>query len=179
MKKVEKIIVSDNAFKSDDAYAIIQSNISFLSLLLEEGATQEQLNEDALLSYYVDYYDNQYKNGNFSQFVWNSGWNSKVNELIEKGLTEIGAVKHLEHFRNMIGKADEFTEDEMNTFLESEYFGTNPLRDRLRGDEFFVLEEKIMPLNSKWIRNHHNLQVLSIDEMYDFAEEFLGKEIER
>ena len=55
--------MSDNAFKSDDAYTIIQSNISFLSLLLEEGATQEQLNDDALLSYYVDYYDSQYKNG--------------------------------------------------------------------------------------------------------------------
>lgn len=179
MKKVEKIIVSDNAFKSNEPYTIIQSNISVLNLLLEEGAAEEQLNEDAFLSYYVDYYDSQYKNGNFSQFVWNAGWDPKLNSLIERGLEKIGAVKNLAHFRKMLDMANKFTQEEMLTFLESEYFGTNPLRDRLNSDDFYNLGEDIMLLNARWLRNHPDLEVLTINEMYDFAENFLGKTIER
>jgi hypothetical protein len=40
---------------------------------------------------YLDYYTSQYTEGNFAQFVYNSGWNKELNELIEEGLTLIGA----------------------------------------------------------------------------------------
>lgn len=179
MKKIEHIIVSNNAFNSEDPYDIIQSNISFLNVLLEEGAQEEWLNDDAFLSYYVDYYDSQYGNGNFSQFVWNSGYNASLNALVEKGLEKIGAVKHLAHFRKMLEEANKFSKEEMEEFLGGEYFGTNPLRDRLKNDEFYDIDEEIMELNSKWLRNHPSLKVLTIDEMFEFAEEFLGKKIER
>jgi hypothetical protein len=42
---------------------------------------------------YLDYYTSQYTEGNFAQFVYNSGWNKELNELIEEGLTLIGAEK--------------------------------------------------------------------------------------
>jgi hypothetical protein len=34
----------------------------------------------------LDYYTSQYTEGNFAQFVHNSGWNKELNELIEEGL---------------------------------------------------------------------------------------------
>ncbi len=70
--KTDKIIVSEASYKSSDPYDIIRSNISVVSLLDEEGIEEENMHEDSITSYYVDYYISQYKNGNFSQFVWNS-----------------------------------------------------------------------------------------------------------
>jgi hypothetical protein len=37
------------------------------------------IHEDALMSYYLDYYTSQYTEGNFAQFVHNSGWNKIIN----------------------------------------------------------------------------------------------------
>jgi hypothetical protein len=51
------------------------------------------------MSYYLDYYTSQYTEGNFAPIVYNSGWNKELNELIEEGLTLIGAEKHLELFQ--------------------------------------------------------------------------------
>jgi hypothetical protein len=72
--KLNKIIVSENSFNSNDPYDIINSNITVVNLLREEGIDDENINEDSLTSYYLDYYSAQYKNGNFSQFVWNTQW---------------------------------------------------------------------------------------------------------
>lgn len=91
MEKMNNIIVSDLSFDSKDEYDIIRSNISFINLLLEEGADEELVYEDAFLSYYVDYYDSEYKNGDFSQYVYNSGWNTVINDMVAKGLAKIGA----------------------------------------------------------------------------------------
>jgi hypothetical protein len=62
------------------------------------------------MSYYLDYYTSQYTEGNFAQFVYNSHWNEELNELIEEGLTLLGAVKHLELFQQQCKKVqiDEF-----------------------------------------------------------------------
>jgi hypothetical protein len=57
------------------------------------------IHEDALMSYYLDYYTSQYTEGNFAQFVYNSHWNEELNELIR--IDPTGAVKHLEFFPTM------------------------------------------------------------------------------
>ncbi len=82
--KLDKIIVSDNSFKSNEPYDIINSNITVINLLREEGVDDENINEDSLTSYYLDYYLAQYNNGNFSQFVWNTKWLPILNEIIKK-----------------------------------------------------------------------------------------------
>lgn len=179
MKTLNKIIVSQNAFDSSDFYDIINSNISVINLLLEEGAEDGQIHKDAHISNILNFYDAQYRNGNFSQFVWNSGWDAEINDYVEQGLKAIGATKHLALFQKMKAVADGFSQNEMETFLNSEYFGTNPLRDRLKNDEFYEIDEDISELNAKFLKNHPDLQVLSIDEMYRTLEEFLEKPISR
>jgi hypothetical protein len=44
-------------------------------------------------------YTAQCTEGNFAQFVYNSGWD-ELNELIEEALALVGAEKHLELFNN-------------------------------------------------------------------------------
>jgi len=179
MEKMTNIIVSDLSFDSKDEYDIIRSNISFINLLLEEGADEELVYEDAFLSYYVDYYDSEYKNGDFSQYVYNSGWNTVINDMVAKGLAKIGATEHLAHFHKMVAVAESLPDEEMSTFLNSQYFGTNNLRDSLNDKVFYDIDEDIMLLNARWLRNHSNLRVLSIDEMFVEAERLLGKHIDR
>ncbi|MGU3373517.1 DMP19 family protein [Chryseobacterium sp. M5A1_1a] len=63
---------------------LILSNVSVVNLLNEEGVDKENRHEDSVISYYVDYYLGQYTNGNFSQFVWNSGWSPELNKTINE-----------------------------------------------------------------------------------------------
>lgn len=151
----------------------------FINLLREEGIETSQVHEDSMLSYYIDYYLAQYNNGNFSQFAWNSKWSKELNEAIETGLIKIGAQKHLELFLEQSEKVNRLTDSELKTFLENEYFGENPIRDSIKNDDFYNLEEDLIVLNSKWLKNHPDLKVLSIDDMFAELEKFIGRAIER
>jgi hypothetical protein len=83
-----------------------------------------------LMSYYLDYYTSQYTEGNFAQFVYNSGWNKELNE-IEEGLTLIGAEKHLELFQQQSKKVKLMSSVKLNKFLKGKLEGVNPIRDLL------------------------------------------------
>lgn len=179
MKKLIKIIVSENSFKDEEPYKIISSNISVINVLREEGAEIDQIHDDAMLSYYVDFYLAQYNNGNFLQFVWNTKWSDELNDEIKIGLEKIGAVKHLELFNQQCEKVAQLSEEELNSFLENEYFGENKTRDLLKNDAFFDIDENLIELNSQWLKNHKDLWVLSIDDMFEEIENFVGHKIEK
>jgi hypothetical protein len=63
----QAVIVSDRSYHSDDPYAIIQSNISFVNALFQAYIYPTEISADALRSYYVDYYLAQCNNGGFAQ----------------------------------------------------------------------------------------------------------------
>lgn len=177
--KLDKIIVSQNAYYSNESYDIINSNISVINLLREEGIEDININEDALTSYYLDYYESQYNNGNFSQFVWNTGWLPNLNTIIEQGLKKINANKHLQLFTQQSEKVNNLNKETLQTFLDGQYFGDNAIRDQLKNDTFFDLDESIRDLNSKWLKKHPKLNVLAIDDMFLELERFIGRKIAR
>jgi hypothetical protein len=176
---MKHIIISDNAAGSGEDEKIVYSNVTFVNLLLEEDVPEEAIHPDALTSYYLDYYDSQYRNGNFSQFVYNSGWVPEVNAAIERGLEQIRALQHLQLFRQQCAKVQELSQQQLEAFVDGEYFGENPERDLLKNDAFFGLEEKIGALNAAWLKAHPDLKVLSIDAMFDEAEQIAGRPIDR
>jgi hypothetical protein len=90
-----------------------------------------------------------------------------------------GADKHLELFTLQCSKVEELAPEELNAFLKREYFGENPTRDKLRNSSFYSLDESIIDLNSKWLRNHPEIEVLSIDNMFLELEKFIGHKIEQ
>ncbi|HRM12837.1 MAG TPA: hypothetical protein PLV47_07735 [Flavobacterium sp.] len=111
-----KIIISETAAASENPQDVINSNISVINLMREEI-----IHEDALLSYYLDYYTSQYTEGNFAQFVYNSRWNDELNELIEEGLQLLGAEKHLELFQQQCKKVKL-----MSSVKRDKFFKGNP-----------------------------------------------------
>ncbi|SDJ65537.1 DMP19 family protein [Chryseobacterium jejuense] len=177
--KQHKIIVSDTSYNSNDPYELILSNISVVNLLNEEGFDMENMHKDSIISYYLDYYLAQYSNGNFSQFVWNSKWSPDLNRDIEEGLRKIGAQKHLDLFLEQCSIVENLEEGELEKYLKSEYFGPNKTRDKLKNSSFYSLEEDLIVLHSQWLRNHQDLQVLTIEDMFSELEKLTGRKLDR
>jgi hypothetical protein len=174
-----RIIVSETAMNSDNDQDIINSNISVINLMREEKVDDEFIHEDALMSYYLDYYYAQYVAGNFPQFVHASGWNKELNELIEEGLALIGAEKHLEFFQQQSKKVKLMSSVKLNKFLKGKLDGVNPVRDSLINDTFFEIDENLLTLNAHFLKSHPDFEVLSVDDMFAALEEFVGHEIKR
>ena len=174
-----KIIVSETAMNSENQHDVILSNISIINLMREEGVNDDLIHEDALMSYYLDYYWTQNSEGNFAQFVHKSGWDKELNELIEEGLALIGAEKHLELFQQQSKKVRSMSSVKLNKFLKGKLEGVNPVRDSLNDDTFFELEENLITLNADFLKSHPDFEVLSIDEIFETLEEFVGHEIKR
>ena len=174
-----RIIVSETAFNSENPQDVIHSNISVINLMREEGVDDEWIHEDALTSYYLDYYYTQYVTGNFAQFVHHSGWNAELNECIEEGLTLIGAEKHLAFFQQQAKKVKLMSSVKLNKFLKGKLEGVNPVRDALNSDTFFEIEENLVALNASFLKSHPDFEVLSVDDMFATLEEFVGHEVKR
>ena len=139
-----RIIISETAMNSENLQDVIHSNISVINLMREEGVNDDLIHEDALMSYYLDYYLSQYSEGNFAQFVYNSNWNKELNELIEEGLALIGAEKHLALFQQQSKKVRLMSSVKLNKFLKGKLEGVNPIRDLLNDDTFFEIEENLI-----------------------------------
>lgn len=174
-----KILVSETAMKSENPQDVIHSNISIVNLMREEGVADELIHEDAIMSYYLDYYWAHNSQGGFAQFVHQSGWDKELNELIEEGLALIGAEKHLEYFQQQSKKVKLMSSVKLTKFLKGKLDGVNPVRDSLNNDAFFELEENLIELNATFLKTHPDFEALPIDEIFVILEEFVGHEIKR
>ncbi|WPR72140.1 hypothetical protein SLW70_03090 [Flavobacterium sp. NG2] len=173
------IIISETAASSENPQDVINSNISVINLMREEKIDDDFIHEDALMSYYLDYYYSNCVEGNFAQFIHNSRWNTELNELIEEGLALIGAKNHLELFKQQCKKVQLMSSVKREKFFKSKLEGVNPIRDILNNDTFFELEENLAQLNADFLKNHPDTQILSVDAMFELLEDYLGREIKR
>ena len=174
-----RIIISETAANSENPQDVVNSNISVINLMREEKIDDDLIHEDALMSYYLDYYASKYIQGNFAQFVYDSKWNKELNELIEEGLALIGAYNHLALFQENAKKIRLMSNIKLDKFLKGKLEGVNPIRDLLINDTFFELDENLVQLNADFLKSHPDTEVLSIDEMFETLEEFVGHEIKR
>lgn len=174
-----KIIISETAMNSGNLQDVIHSNISVINLMREEGVDDDLIHEDAIMSYYLDYYTAQCTEGNFAQFVYNSGWDKELNELLEEGLALVGAEKQLEFFQQQSKKVRLMSSVKLNKFLKGKLEGVNPTRDILNAQSFAAVEEDLVALNANFLKSHPDTEVLSVDHMFAVLEEFVGHEIKR
>ncbi len=174
-----KIIISETAATSENPQDIINSNISVINLMREEKIDDDLIHEDALMSYYLDFYYSNYVAGNFAQFVHSSRWDLELNELIEEGLQLLGATKHLEFFQQQCKKVQLMSSVKRDKFFKTKLEGVNPTRDIMNSDTFFEIEENLLEMNANFIKSHPDTEVLSVDDMFATLEEFVGHEIKR
>lgn len=179
MKKLENIIVSASSFDDEaDAYTIVGSNISAINIVLEQGGSYEMIAQEALQSYFVDYYAEQMNNGSFAQFVYNSRWNLALNNTIKEGLKNMGAKKQLAYFESQEQLVLSLSADELAMYFESQPDNAKSSENK---PTYFAIYEKenLVKLNSQWLRQLPNLKVMSTDGIYETIEELLGRRIEK
>jgi hypothetical protein len=176
--KFDKIIVSENAFNSAEPQDILNSNIAVINLMREEGVKDEDIHEDALISYYLDYYTTHVNSDGFAKFVHSSGWTDDLNSLLEKAFEKVGSQEHLDYFLAQTEKIDALTRKEFDGFMEQE-LGKSPVKATIDDDTYFEIPEGLVALNANWLKNHPDLKVLSIEGMYTEVEKNIGKKIER
>jgi len=166
--KFEQILVSKNAYESDDKYDLIQALIDFVNHIRSQGIEPDQVNVDAVNSYFVDYYSTEFCNGAFSQFIHNSGATDFILDCVAEGLQKMSATKNLEFFQKSRQLVTDLSENEFSEFQASEYFGENKTRDKIDAYkwEFFDIkkEECIEDLHHEWLKTNKSVVALDSED---------------
>lgn len=166
------LLVSSESIASDDPYDVILTNIEVVNALAELLAPDE-LVQDALVSYYTDFYQAQVANGGFAQFVFNSGWSPLLVDAVAAGLEAMEAPRHAAVFAQARAAVDALSEYELQEFFESELFGENETRDRLdaAAEGFDDAEDDLVLRNSAFLRSRPDLVVLPEAELGEAIEQ--------
>lgn len=173
------ILISKESLSSEDSYDVVASNVDSVNALLERLVEYEEITPEALKSYYVDYYLAQVQNGGFSQFIYNIGCDGEIIEYVRQGLTDMQAREHAALLEKSLSIIDGFSEEQLDAFLESEFFGENAERDQLNAfnDEFRTLNERedLVEHNSRWLKQHPQLQPVSEEALDEHFDEIAAK----
>ena len=161
---IEKIIVSESSLKNYYFHDIVHSNIEYITKLFQKNIKEDYICEDALKSYYVDYYLSHIKHGGFSNFLSEIQKNSKIFYYIKEGLQSIGASEHLE-----------LLELTLASYKENIKFLS------IFDDLFLEVQKKenLLTLNTKWLTKHSKLFAVNEEKMDQMVKQHmksLGKE---
>lgn len=178
-KRLKKILVSENSYNDNDPYKVIASNISIINVLREEGVDFDEIHDEAVMSYYVDYYLTLMQNETFVKFIWNIGYAIDILDSIASGLEKMQAEEHLAFFEEMCKKTETFSDSDLEAFLENDYSEENEIVKELQTEEFKTIEEDLIELNSNWLKNHPDLKKLPIENLFIEIEKFTGKKISK
>jgi len=177
---MEQILISEATYNSNELHPIVYGHSKIISFLLSKNVDLDKIHPDALASYYVDYYFSQVNMAGFSKFVHTSQWNTDMNDRIAYGLKAMKSFKHLEFFINKRKEVDNISSDKLERFLESHYSADMPLREELDEDKsFYWIDDEIIDLNGQWLKEHKDVKVLSMDDIFLELEKILGEPIQR
>lgn len=172
------MIYSDKIYIPQDCpdEEIIWGNIDTVNSLFTIYVNEDEICQEALCSYYVDYYLAQVNNGGFSQFIYNSQNNQQIQDYITQGLKEMNAQGHLELWQRALDNLHQLDDVHLEQFLMGEYFGEdNPQREFLNQFDhlFFELNnnEDLFEINHQWLSKHEKLTRISDQDFIELLED--------
>lgn len=160
--KVSQILVSETAFRSEDAAELVAEVVRFVNRMMQQGAyLREELPHSAFLSYHVDYYLAQVSNGGHGQFVGNSRWHELTIRDIEEGLRLMQAAPYVEIFQDL-KKLIEADPARARAIAEGGGFGKiDPAIEALDARYFAQDAYKVLtPANANWLRGLPEVKVI-------------------
>ena len=153
-RQAAKLKVRRSAILDSDPRVLVAQVVDAVNERLDAGAKLDELPRAAVQAYFVDYFIAQHANGGLSQFVYNSGWEAKLVQAVREGLKAMGARRHLAILERLDAAVLSLGDD-LDKFLEGEYFGENDIRDelnRLNDDMDAAGEAEDVPaLNRKFV----------------------------
>jgi hypothetical protein len=147
----QTIVISQESFKSKDFNQIVNSNIQYITKLFQHNVSDNDISEEALKSYYIDYYLSHITHGGFSNFIEHIKSRPKTLYYLKEGLKSIHAKNHLELLIHAIQ-------------IDSETLQSFSLFNTLFSE--FQERENLLELNGSWIFEHSQLQVIK-GELFD------------
>ena len=144
---INEIIISIDSFYSQNKHDIVFSNTQYITKLFQNNIEEDKISEDALKSYYIDYYLSHIQHSNFSEFIKNFSHKPKILYYIYAGLEALESNKHLELFKKVFFEGNIYLN---NNTLDAEF-------------EEIQKTENLLYMNHQWIMNHPHLIIMNRD----------------
>lgn len=180
------LVLSQESINGGDA-DVVDANVDVVNAMYAELLDVEEIADNALRSYYVDFYLTQSLEGGFAQYVFTAPERENIDAYIRAGLGSMGAVAHLDLFNRTVAAFDSLSEDDADTYLDGDAAGdaagdadgagleadggtgaSEAVRQLEELDVEFeeLLEtEDIIALNAAWLRGQEDLLVLDDEEL--------------
>jgi hypothetical protein len=169
------LVLSRQSINGGDA-DVVDANVDVVNAMYAELLDVEEIAENALRSYYVDFYLTQSLEGGFAQYVFTAPEREDIDAYIRAGLAGMGARAHLALFNRTAAAFDSLSEDDADRYLDGESDldtdgeagASEAVRQLEELDAEFeeLLEtEDIIALNAAWLRGQEGLLVLDDEEL--------------
>ncbi len=170
----DSIVVLASSVEDEDSGDIIQSNIAFVDMLVEEYLERQEIAPDALRSYNVDSFLAEFENGGFSQYVYNTRWNKDIVTDVREGLKAMGAKKYLKAFEKGAKMVEAVGKEKLTAYLDGGYFHDENAEEEEEDpvdwdavDEAISKAgdvEDIFALHVAWLSKHPHLVLMESEE---------------
>ncbi|HHD75694.1 MAG TPA: hypothetical protein ENK82_00785 [Campylobacterales bacterium] len=152
---IDSIIVTTGSFHSHDKQELIDSNTLYVTKLFQHNITEDKFSEDALVSYYIDYYQSHITHGGFYNFVNSFQNHEKILYYIRHSLQTIKSSEHLEL---------------LNTIFPTIPSSISQEASKEFDDKFHKIqeEENLTELNFDWLINHPKLNIVPEEDMVSY-----------
>jgi len=147
---IDNIIVTTDSFHSQNKHDLVSSNIQYITKLFQKNLKEDKISENALMSYYVDYYHSHITHGGFEGFIQKFDKNFKTLYYIRAGLKALKSHKHLELF-NLVFPQNISEKEDHNPYK------LNILFKKIQQDEDLV------SINHSWLMSHPELLIMHRD----------------
>ncbi len=152
--RVRSIVVRESAMSSGHPYDLVSDVVDFVNFCAAQAAiAPEEMPQNAMRSYYTDYYHAQVNNGGHGQFVGNSNWTESFNTYIQEGLKAFGDEKFCAIFEDLCTLMESDPE-RAQIIMDGRGFGDIPPEVQALDSRFFALEpdENLLPAHADWLR---------------------------
>jgi len=154
------IIVTSNSFHSQNRYDIISSNIHYITKLFQHNLREDKISQEALKSYYVDYYLSHILHGGFSDFIENFNHRAKILYYIRLGLKSLDAKKHLILFNRAFSSEKDKLNQPDNDILNLAF-------------KKIQKSENLAEINRQWLIKHPQLLIIKEEELNSSIQEHI------
>ncbi|WP_211879899.1 DMP19 family protein [Pseudarthrobacter albicanus] len=169
------LVLSQEGINGGDA-DVVDANVDVVNAMYAELLDVEEIAENALRSYYVDFYLTQSLEGGFAQYVFTAPEREGIDAYIRAGLESMGAAAHLDLFNRTAAAFDSLTEDDADCYLEGDTDvdpdggagvseGVRQLEELDVEFEELLETEDLIALNAAWLRGQEDLLVLDAAEL--------------
>ncbi len=176
MKDFSIVLLSTTAAESKEAQAVVNSNISVINYLRNSGVADDELHPDAFASYCVDYYFNTVKEEGLASFIHKTQWDEDIVAIVQAGLLAMEATEHLDYFEKQMRRMKLFSKIKLNKFLQVPFGQDKAIAQLISDDTFGTIQEDLVAINAKWLMQHPDVQIVTVEEMQTIISEFIAEE---